>query len=76
MEKFNVGQIYHMRSACDHNCVWRYYVTARTEKTVTITDGKNSKTCRINARLSEESGVESIFPFGRYSMAPILLADR
>lgn len=75
MKKFNVGQIYHMRSACDQNCIWRYYITGRTEKTVTITDGKKAKTCRINAAVSAARDAESIFPLGRFSMAPILSAD-
>ena len=43
MRKFEVGKTYSMRSACDHNCVWTYTVTARTAQTITITDGKDTK---------------------------------
>lgn len=75
MKKFEIGTTYTMRSACDHECIWSYKVTKRTAATVTITDGKETKTCRINRQLSEYRGCESIQPLGRYSMAPILSAD-
>lgn len=74
MKKFEVGKEYSMRSACDHNCVWTYTVIGRTDKTVKITDGKETKTCKINAKVSEWAGTESIYPLGRYSMAPVLRA--
>lgn len=76
MKKFEIGQQYSMRSACDHNCVWTYTVTARTAQTVTITDGKEVKRCRINKQVSELRGAESVYPLGQYSMAPSLSADR
>ena len=74
MKKFEIGKEYSMKSICDHNCVWTFKVINRTATTVKITDGKETKTCRINAKVSEYSGTESIYPLGRYSMAPILRA--
>lgn len=74
MKKFEIGKTYSMRSVCDHNCTWTYTVTKRTAATVTITDGKETKTCRINKGLSEYRGAESFYPLGQYSMAPILSA--
>lgn len=74
MKKFEIGKNYSMRSICDHDCVWTYTVVARTESTVTITDGKETKTCRINKKYSEYRNTESVFPLGRYSMCPILSA--
>ncbi len=76
MKKFEIGQQYSMRSACDHNCVWTYTVTARTAQTVTITDGKEIKRCRISKGYSEARRAETIFPLGQYSMAPSLSADK
>lgn len=76
MRKFEVGKTYSMRSACDHNCVWTYTVTARTAQTITLTYGKESIRCRINKKISEYRGAESVFPIGKYSMAPILSADK
>ena len=72
MKKFEVGKSYNMRSACDHNCVWTYTVIARTNSTITITDGKETKTCRVVKSLSEVS--ETIRPLGNYSMCPLLRA--
>ena len=74
MKKFEIGGLYSMRSACDHNCVWSYVVVARTAQTVTLDDGKGRKVCRINKRTSEILEAEAVYPLGRYSMAPILSA--
>lgn len=74
MKKFEVGNKYSMRSACDHNCVWTYEVVERTAQTITIDDGKEVKKCRINKRLSEYRNAESVYPLGQYSMCPILSA--
>ena len=75
MLKFEVGKTYEMRSPCMQDCVWTYTITRRTAQTVTITDGKETKTCRIIKQVSEWNGAETIHPLGRYSMAPSLSAD-
>lgn len=74
MKRFEIGKTYTMRSACDHNCIWSYTVTGRTAQTITITDGKEVKRCRINKTISEYCNAETVYPFGRYSMAPSLTA--
>lgn len=74
IKTFETGKTYTMRSVCDHNCTWAYKVLKRTAKTITITDGKATKTCRINKGATEYSGVETIYPLGQYSMAPCLRA--
>lgn len=74
MTKFEIGKEYSCRSICDHECVWTFKVTARTEKTITVTDGEKTKKLRIIQKLSEWSGTESCYPLGKYSMAPILRA--
>lgn len=73
MKKFEVGRMYTMRSACNHDCMWRYIVTNRTAKTITITDGRETKRLRIS-KCSEILNAETVFPFGQYSMAPVLHA--
>ena len=77
MTKFEVGKKYIMRSICDHNCTWEYEVTARTAQTITLADTFTHEVikCRVNKQVSEWSNTESIFPLGRYSMAPILRAE-
>ena len=78
MLKFEVGNIYACRSACDHDCIWYFRVVSRTKSTVTILeDGeKNPVVKRINKQLSETLDAESVYPLGNYSMAPILSADK
>lgn len=75
MTKFETGKTYTMRSACDHECVWAYTVTARTAATITLADeaGKIIK-CRIIKAISEMDNRECVRPLGAYSMAPILRA--
>lgn len=75
MLKFEVGKTYEMRSPCMQDCVWTYTITRRTAQTVTITDGEQTKTCRISKQTSEYRQAESIYPLGQYSMCPILSAD-
>lgn len=75
MKKFEIGNTYSMRSACDHECVWTYTVEERTAQTITISDGKVSKKCRISKDVSEYRNAETVYPFGKYSMCPMLSAD-
>lgn len=75
MIKFEIGNTYSCRSACDHNCVWSYTVIDRTAKTVTVTDGAEINKLRISEKISKYCGAEVVFPLGRYSMAPILQAE-
>ena len=74
MKKFEVGMIYYMRSACDHECIWTYKVVARTDKTITLMDRRTGKIlkCRVS---KYSSGSEEVKPLGSYSMAPILRAE-
>lgn len=75
MRKFEIGKTYYMASPCDTECIWTYTVTKRTPATITITDGKKAKTCRISKH-SEMFGEEMVYPLGRYSMCPVLTAER
>ena len=78
--EFKTGAAYTMRSVCDHECAWHFYVARRTAHTVTIAEvyddknslGRGSQMCRI----SRYNGIEQVSPLGKYSMSPILSADR
>ena len=72
MTKFEIGKSYMMRSACDHECIWTYTVTHRTASTITISDGKKVKRCRIIKTYTDDA--EAVLPLGRFSMAPVLRA--
>jgi len=75
MKKFETGRTYYCRSVCMHDCVWEFTITKRTAQTVTVTDGRETKTCRISKKVSEWNGAETVMPLGNYSMAPTLSAD-
>lgn len=74
MNTFEVGKIYTHGWIGDSNLFTTWTVLSRTAQTVTITDGRETKTCRIIKQLSEYRKAESIYPQGKYSMCPILSA--
>ena len=69
MAKFEAGKTYVGRSVCDADCIIRVRVAKRTAKTITTAEGKT-------LRIAEWQGVEQVKPWGSYSMAPIISADR
>jgi len=71
MRQFEVGTTYYERSACDWDCVLKFEVVARTNKTIAIVRRYGSIVTR---RVIEREDAEMCFPMGRYSMAPILTA--
>jgi hypothetical protein len=66
---FETGKTYWTHSVCDHDTVIEVTIAKRTAKTVTDTSGK-----RFGVRLYDN--VERINPWGSYSMAPVVSADR
>ena len=68
--KFEVGATYATRSICNSECIFKITIVKRTEKTVTIDKG-NGKTqrCKIH---NEARDAEYIFPYGVYSMCPVI----
>lgn len=70
--RFEVGVSYFCRSACDSECIWHFRIIRRTASSVWIeVDGKP---CRRGIRVWD--GIEKFDPFGRYSMSPVVSADR
>lgn len=74
MKKFEIGKTYSMTSICNHDCIWSYTVTARTAQTITLSDGKETKRCRISKAATQYRDAETVYPLGQYSMAPSLTA--
>jgi len=68
--KFQVGTVYQVQSICDSGCMFSYKVIRRTEKSVWLLNGTR-KPVTLDSR-----GVEQVYPEGRYSMAPRIVADR
>lgn len=69
MAKFEAGKTYWCRSICDHDTIYRVTIAKRTAKTVVTKSGNR-------LRIKEWEGVETVMPFGSYSMAPVIKADR
>ena len=66
---FEAGRTYWTRSACDHNAIFQITVERRTAKTIVTTAGKR-------LRVTTYQGLETVAPMGRYSMSPVISADR
>jgi hypothetical protein len=69
MTKFKPNTTYSTRSICDYDTIISVHIAKRTEKTVTDIDGK-----RYGIKVWD--GVEQIMPWGRFSMAPTISADK
>jgi hypothetical protein len=70
--KFEVGNTYTVRSICDYDCVFKFEVVKRTEKTVWLSAHGKIRARRVRIW----DGVEACDPHGRYSMSPVLTADK
>ena len=73
MIKFEIGKKYYCTSICDHNARWEYTVTKRTEKSIWIAEN-GVKEKRVS--LKEYDNSEMVYPTGKYSMCPVLRAER
>lgn len=72
MSKFEAGNTYSTRSICDHDCIISIKVLKRTDKTIIADCGwKGEKRLRVTVR----DGVETVKPWGSYSMAPMIDAN-
>ena len=72
-KKFEVGRTYATRSVCNSECIFKITIIKRTEKTVTIDKGNGkTKRCKI---YTDMRNAEAIYPYGIYSMCPIIDAS-
>ena len=69
MTKFETGKTYYTRSVADYDTIVRVTVAKRTDKTIVTAGGDR-------LRINVWQGVEQVKPWGSYSMAPIVGADR
>jgi hypothetical protein len=69
MVKFELGKTYYTRSVADYDTIVRVTVAKRTDKTIVTAAGDRLK-------IKVWDGVEQVKPWGSYSMAPIVGADR
>lgn len=71
MKRFEPGKTYSTRSLCDYDCVFRYHVVSRSEKSIVI-ESRGQQTRR---KVWVSDDVEACFPEGKYSMCPCIFAD-
>ena len=69
MTKFETGKTYYTRSVADYDTIVSVTVAKRTDKTIVTAAGDR-------LRINVWQGVEQVKPWGSYSMAPIVGADR
>ncbi len=72
--QFETGKTYQARSVGDYNCIFEFVVISRTAKSIVINGSVNTKNKRCMIKIYD--GQETVFPLGRYSMAPILTASK
>jgi len=74
IKAFEVGKSYWTRSICDYDCIIRMTVVSRTAKFITAEVG--GKTKRLGVKVCSYDNAERCDPWGRYSMSPVISADR
>jgi len=80
MIRFEEGRTYSVSSVGDHNAIWYYQIARRTEKSVWLhevtsaTDLPDWNQPEKRKKIDVFQDVETCFPSGHYSMAPILRA--
>jgi hypothetical protein len=72
---FKVGQYYETRMIGDYNQKIGAEIVSRTDKSVTVigTDNMMKTSYRLT---KDQDGNEIFYPYGRYSMAPIIKSDK
>ena len=70
--QFQVGKTYTTRSICDYDTIFSFTILARTAKTVTTKVTGET----VQRRLNVYNEIEQFKPFGSYSMAAIISADK
>jgi hypothetical protein len=70
---FQIGHTYSGRFVGDADSVFQVKILKRTAKTVTVAGPKGIAQHRVTV---DHEGGEQIFPFGKYSMAPVCRAKR
>ena len=71
--RFVVGGTFQTRSVCAHNCVISVTIESRTACFVRTTEGQRFKVARSEVAGGE---VETIRPWGSFSMAPTITAEK
>ena len=74
--RFETSEVYKMGWVTDSEMFNHFIVLKRTEKMITIQEFGMPDSKEIRLKVNVYRDVESVKPFGTYSMAPILKADK
>ena len=72
--RFIKHNTYSTRSSCNRESIYTFEIIKRTEKSVWILEAGEKEI--IRRKIIMYDGIESIYPIGKYSMAPILRANK
>jgi hypothetical protein len=72
MKTFEIGKTYAVRSICDYDCIYSFKILSRTAKQITVEVHGEI----VKRGISVWEDVEQFKPFGSYSMAAIISADK
>ena len=74
--QFTTGNTYGARSICDSDCIFKFEVIKRTEKSIWLKDLSGMKKGVYRVKVTNlDSEAETCSPLGNYSMSPILRAN-
>jgi hypothetical protein len=76
MNKFEVGKTYATCSPVDADHVVWAEIVRRTDKSAVIKTLTNSEGKRVKIYVTHDGKDEYLMPWGRFSMAPCISADR
>ena len=74
--KFIAGKAYAAASLCDSECLYVVRIVSRTDKSVRVDLGLDRGVATRRLGLDYDGTAETFMPFGSYSMAPTIRADR
>jgi hypothetical protein len=72
MAKFETGKTYFTRSIGDHDCIHKFEILKRTDKSVWVKVHGEI----VRRAIEIHGNTEAFYPFGKYSMAATITADR
>lgn len=72
MAKFETGKTYYARSVGDHDCIYKFEILKRTEKSVWVRVHGEI----VRRAIEVHGSAEAFYPHGKYSMAAVISADR
>lgn len=76
IKTFEIGKTYQTRSIGDHDCIFSFEVLKRTSKTIAIKENGKISTKKVSIKIEGLDDIEICYPLGKYSMAPVIRADR